>query len=555
MTNAIGTARRPSSQAWPLGGSPCVDVALDPLSLEPDMKRSFLAISLLLAIGSAQAATFTVSRFDDPAMDGCEVNGCSLREAVAAAAAAAGPDTILLAAGDYYLREPGAGLPVTVFVDGETTFQGAGAATTRIRGDGRGTLFNLHQADVAFRDLTLRDGRSSGSDMGGLGGGAIRATLSRIGLRNVVMHGNTAGSGGALHLTDSSLELVATSIWGNKAGNSGGAILAQRTPVRLRAGSVISFNGATSGGAFAGDDEFVADDDCAVVDNTANYGGAFATMGGRLTVRGVKTRAGRGLFEVAGNEASGITNGVPSGYGGAFFAGSPLTLERVQAHGNEANYGGGGIYAAESDLVVRDSLIAANHAAKVGGGAMVFSSTMLLERVSLDGNVSADWAGALSTSGSKKMTLRNVDLYNNQSPSYAGIRNGAPLTLSHVSFWNNVSSTGRDAVEQTSSGSTFYSNSLMLGRCTGSVAAITAAGKNLRTMEPSQSCTGSVGFWPLALARGTYGGLFDITGTTSANSPLVNAGASLYCVSRDARNASRDAACDIGAFEYGAVAP
>jgi hypothetical protein len=129
------------------------------------------------------------------------------------------------------------------------------------------------------------------------------------------------------------------------------------------------------------------------------------------------------------------------------------------------------------------------------------------------------------------------------------------LTLSHVTFWNNISSTGRDAVEQTSSGATFYSNSLMLGRCSGTVAAITAAGRNIRAMESSHACSGSVTFSPLALARGTYGGLFDVTGTIAAGSPLVNAGATLYCTSRDIRNASRDAACDIGAFEYGAVAP
>ena len=518
------------------------------------MNRTLFAAALLLAAGPAAAATIAVTRFDDPPVDGCSPADCSVREAVAHAMALPGADTIQLSAGAYVLREPGPGEPLTLSIEGALSFEGAGPDQTRVYGNGRGSLFRLYQANVAFHGLTLRDGRSAGSDVGGLGGGAIRADQSQLLLEGARLEGNTSQfDGGALHLTDSVLELVATSIRGNKAANGGGAIWAQRTPVRLRAGSSLTFNGADSGGAFIGNDEFLADDDCSISDNTAQYGGAFVNLGGRLTVRGVATKTGSGLLQVAGNEASGAVNGIPSGLGGAFF-GSEFTLERLSVTGNQASYGGGAIYLSEGDLVMKDSRIDGNRAGLVGGGAALHANSVLLERVSLDGNSAGDQGGAMLLSGDRKMLLRNVDFHDNQAQQHAAVVNGAPLTLSHVSFWNNLSATGADVIHQHPVGSAFYSNSLVLGRCTGTAAAIGAAGRNVRAYERTDACSGVLHLQPLALARGSWGGLFEVTGISSSASPLVDAGSALYCTSRDVRNGIRDRRCDVGAFEHGTAA-
>lgn len=78
------------------------------------MLRSNRAWAILIAIAfsaglwiepgtGADALGITVTRFDDPALDGCAVDDCSLREAIIAANAAAGPDKIELPAGTFTL--------------------------------------------------------------------------------------------------------------------------------------------------------------------------------------------------------------------------------------------------------------------------------------------------------------------------------------------------------------------------------------------------------------------------------------------------------------------
>jgi len=54
-----------------------------------------LAVAMMLALlpgaGPAQAAFYSVTRFDDPAPNGCNAGDCSLREAIIAANASTMP--------------------------------------------------------------------------------------------------------------------------------------------------------------------------------------------------------------------------------------------------------------------------------------------------------------------------------------------------------------------------------------------------------------------------------------------------------------------------------
>jgi CSLREA domain-containing protein len=63
--------------------------------------------ALLTHAPLAHAATFIVTRPDDPAPDGCAPADCSLREAILAANAASGTDIVSLSAGTYRLAIPG----------------------------------------------------------------------------------------------------------------------------------------------------------------------------------------------------------------------------------------------------------------------------------------------------------------------------------------------------------------------------------------------------------------------------------------------------------------
>lgn len=102
------------------------------MSARPALLRCAFAVLAALA-GTAQATTtFYVTRFDDPAPDGCATNDCSLREAVLAANALDGYDNVVLDEGIYTLSR--GALHVTGL--GQLTLLGQGATNTKIVGDG-----------------------------------------------------------------------------------------------------------------------------------------------------------------------------------------------------------------------------------------------------------------------------------------------------------------------------------------------------------------------------------------------------------------------------------
>ena len=108
-----------------------------------------LALPLALAPG-AGAATYTVTKADDTADGSCD-SDCSLREAVIAANANAGADTITLPAGAYRLGISGGGEDLgqtgDLDVNDDLTITGGGARTTSI--DGR-PGDNLQPVDRIF---------------------------------------------------------------------------------------------------------------------------------------------------------------------------------------------------------------------------------------------------------------------------------------------------------------------------------------------------------------------------------------------------------------------
>ena len=84
-----------------------------------------LLAGILLLHATAMAATFTVTRTDDPAPNGCNVGDCSLREAVLAANSLSGIDNVQLAAATYSVN-------ATIEITGELSVIGVDAAQTHI---------------------------------------------------------------------------------------------------------------------------------------------------------------------------------------------------------------------------------------------------------------------------------------------------------------------------------------------------------------------------------------------------------------------------------------
>ncbi|HUD42535.1 MAG TPA: choice-of-anchor Q domain-containing protein [Dokdonella sp.] len=92
---------------------------------------------LLASMADACAATLVVTRGDDPAPGACAAADCSLREALDAAVATPGEDTIVLGAGQYTVTRGALAVYGTVLIQGQS------AAATRIVGSGDFDLLAL----------------------------------------------------------------------------------------------------------------------------------------------------------------------------------------------------------------------------------------------------------------------------------------------------------------------------------------------------------------------------------------------------------------------------
>lgn len=100
-------------------------------------KQVLATIVLALCWSGAQAATFTVSRVDDPSPNGCMVGDCSLREALLAANASVDSDVIQLPSGTFGLTRG------TLAISNPVQLRGSTTTPTILDGDGVQPLINV----------------------------------------------------------------------------------------------------------------------------------------------------------------------------------------------------------------------------------------------------------------------------------------------------------------------------------------------------------------------------------------------------------------------------
>src|SRR5919201_6581467 len=124
---------------------------------------ALLAFALAFAAAArAHAATYVVTRSDDPAPGACD-SDCSLREAVLAANAGSGGDTIELPPGLIRLGRPGpnenAGATGDLDLTKSVLLTGAGARSTIVDAAGLDRVFDIAPGVTALlADLTITGG-------------------------------------------------------------------------------------------------------------------------------------------------------------------------------------------------------------------------------------------------------------------------------------------------------------------------------------------------------------------------------------------------------------
>ena len=187
-------------------------------------RRTAVAGVLLLSAGASAAATFTVTKGADTLDGACDAD-CSLREAVAAANADPGADTIVLGPGVFTLSRPGRGEDAASLGDldllGVVRIRGAGAAQTIVDGGGEDRVFDVHAGEAEITDLTVRGGRAAVGFVAALDGGGIR-NLGHLTLARVLVTGNTSANHGGGVVNLDQLTIADSTIAGNSAIIGGG---------------------------------------------------------------------------------------------------------------------------------------------------------------------------------------------------------------------------------------------------------------------------------------------------------------------------------------------
>lgn len=348
---------------------------------------AMLLASLAIAVpADAAPLTYTVTKTTDTADGTCNAD-CSLREAITAANANSGQDTVVIPAGTYGLSIVSTNEDANADGDLDITdaviIRGAGIGATIIDGNGGATadrVFDVHNTDVSFTDLRITDGNIAGDDGGGMRtNDNVVVTLNRVRVDN----NTTDGDGGGLYLDDDALATFIDSVIDTNDAGEGAGFYASNAGVVLRDTRVDNNTATSSGGGAYNSDSNVEMFGGSLSDNTS------ATNGG-----GMYVTYGNATFEDVDMDDNLAIDG-----GALLVDESQVTLNRVSLDGNRATSDGGTIDTDYSNVVLTDSPITNSGVTATGlieGGALVsYESNMELIRSPISGTTNTTTSGGL----------------------------------------------------------------------------------------------------------------------------------------------------------------
>ena len=327
----------------------------------------YIALSAFLAgaVMSADAATFTVTKTADTNDGTCD-SDCSLREAIGAANAAAGDDTVAFSKAIF--STPATIVlslgEMTIGINGLVTIHGPGADLLTLDGNQLSRIMTVGPGAAASVDgITFTRGNGAGALNTGRGG-ALYVAGGTATVSNSVFNANTASNGGAFNNAASGTPATATYI-----------------------NCVFSNNSSTSTGG-AGQNFSTSALTIYNSTFTGNSGGT-TTGGGALQANG-QVRITNSTF--SGNTAT-------AGSGGAIQSnGSLLLLTNVTIVGNNSVTNGGGLHRATTNVngFVRNSLIAGNNGADASPDVSNSTGGLASQGNNLIGNVgtSTGWVAS-----------------------------------------------------------------------------------------------------------------------------------------------------------------
>ena len=309
-----------------------------------------------------------------------------------------------------------------------------------------------------------------------------------------------------------------------------------------------------------------------IIDKDVTIAGAGLTISGSGLSRVLQINAG---FAVTINDVT-IADGVGAPQGGGILNFGNLTLNGVTVANNTESsgggaafdLGGGGIYNGDGAILTLNNSMVSNNSTlgQPGGGVYgFFNSVINVNNSTISGNVAGDVAGGLRTLGNANIV--NSTISNNVSTAWHGgamfstdgvvtilnstiVGNSAPGGTAGALF---VGTFGPGAATMTLQNSIVANNGdfgCLQGFFGAGAVTLTSLGNNIFTDDTcapigSDQIVADPGVSALADNGGP-----TLTHALLPGSPAIDSGNSAACPVTDQRGVARDAACDVGAYEY-----
>ncbi len=464
----------------------------------------------------------------------------SLREAITAANNTVGPDTIGLDNTGLFAT------PQTIMLAGTElpiidalTITGTGAANLTIDANHLSRIFNIDNANssnhiaVEIVGLTLTGGNASSAN----GRGGAIYSRENLTLRDAVVTGNSASSGGAINSNNSGTTMIENStLSGNSAAQGGGISCGGTTTIQT---STITANSADSGGGIYAHGTTTIDYSIISMNSAGWRGGGIVSRSGTTTIlngtiTGNSASNGGGIFAgyFSGEmtiESSTISGNSAGGGGGIYFDNySMKTIRNSAISGNSASESGGGILSRTNGgtTTIEYSTISSNSASGNGGGIWSVTnphSTTTIQNSVLSGNSAAHGGGiwSLTQDPVGNPFLATTRILNNtlfgNSATYSGggiFSSMGGIGSSFTTTIQNSTLSGNSAAH----GGGIYSQSFPGGGTT-TIASTIVAGNTASTYAPDLNIAGTSG--PVILKFNLIGNKFG-SGLVAAQTPDAN---------------------------------
>jgi CSLREA domain-containing protein len=386
---------------------------------------------------------FTVNDFADSTDGTCGETHCTLREAVLAANALPGADTITLSTGTYVLDLPGADEDAAATGDldltDDLTLTGVTSATTLISGTGAAfgdRLFEITStATVTFSNVGLTGGYMPHSQYAySLPGGGAVFNWGSLTLSASRVFSNSSEMGGGVG-TSGPILITASQIDNNEAFLDGGGLYARGAiTVTLTDSLVLSNTALEGGGVFGYLDARLVITNSQVLSNTAVPGGG---GGGLYTLGGLWLADSLVAHNSAGYEGGGVATGTPAMISNTTILDNHIT--------GEVGVGGGLEIVGDGPALVQNSLVLSNSAWLCGGLYFERAAAQVVG-TTIAGNIATGTVGGggLYSNISGTLAISLTQFTSNLAPAGdgGGLYAYGPVTVYSGTFTSNAAQNG-----------------------------------------------------------------------------------------------------------------